>query len=220
MPRRGGGGGGRGGDTAPSSFSPVPSPAVSQPSSASPSSSAPPPPQPSSSSVAELTSGVKERLNLQDRAAQPSSSKALVPPKRPGYGSLGKKIEVRANHFLVEVADRDLHHYDVNISYTNFVSFFYLHFVLYAFVFMLQNYCSSSCFISFILLLFFKSSLITIFFFFIMYSLTFWFISMFFFLMFEVDDCVNVTIGPEMEFCFLFIYFCLFISYFLSKNLI
>ena len=207
MPRRGGGGGGRGGDTAPSSFSPVPSPAVSQPSSASPSSSAPPPPQPSSSSVAELTSGVKERLNLQDRAAQPSSSKALVPPKRPGYGSLGKKIEVRANHFLVEVADRDLHHYDVNISYTNFVSFFYLHFVLYAFVFMLQNYCSSSCFISFILLLFFKSSLITIFFFFIMYSLTFWFISMFFFLMFEVDDCVNVTIGPEMEFCFLFIYF-------------
>ena len=132
MPRRGGGGGGRGGDTAPSSFSPVPSPAVSQPSSASPSSSAPPPPQPSSSSVAELTSGVKERLNLQDRAAQPSSSKALVPPKRPGYGSLGKKIEGRANHFLVEVADRDLHHYDVNISYTNFVSFFYLHFVLYA----------------------------------------------------------------------------------------
>ena len=127
MPRRGGGrrGGGRGrGGTAPSCFSPVPSPAVSQPSSvASPSSSAPPPPQPSSSSVAELTSGVKERLNLQDRAAQPSSSKALVIPRRPGYGSVGKKIEVRANHFLVEVADRDLHHYDVSIPYTNFVYF-------------------------------------------------------------------------------------------------
>ncbi|KAK7843798.1 protein argonaute 5 [Quercus suber] len=79
-------------------------------------SSAPPPPQPSSSSVAELTSGVKERLTLQDRAAQPSSSKTLVIPRRPGYGSVGKKIEVRANHFLVEVADRDLHHYDVTIT--------------------------------------------------------------------------------------------------------
>ncbi|XP_050281799.1 protein argonaute 5-like isoform X2 [Quercus robur] len=116
MPRRGGGRG-RGRGTAPSSFSPVPSPAVSQPSSvASPSSSAPPPPQPSSSSVAELTSGVKERLTLQDRAAQPSSLKALVVPRRPGYGSVGKKIQVRANHFLVEVADRDIHHYDVTIT--------------------------------------------------------------------------------------------------------
>lgn len=138
---RGAGGeeGGRGRGTAPSSFSLVLSPAISQPSSiASPSSSAPPPPQPSSSSVAELTSGVTERLTLQDRAVQPSSSKALVVPRRPGYGSVGKKIQVRANHFLVEVADRDLHHYDVSISYTNFFSFFYLRFFIYAFVFMLQ----------------------------------------------------------------------------------
>ena len=178
----GGGGGGRGRGTVPSSYSPVPAPVVSQPSSfASPSTSAPPPPQPrpqpqpqsqpqpSSSTVADLARGVERTVTLQDRAAQPSSSKALVPPKRPGYGSIGKKIRVRANHFLVEVADRDLHHYDVSISYTNFVSF-YLFIFLYTFCpfmplfSMLQNYFSSSCFIYFVLLLFFKSSLITIFF--------------------------------------------------------
>ena len=141
----GGGGGGRGRGTVPSSYSPVPAPVVSQPASfASPSTSAPPPPQPrpqpqpqpqsqpqpSSSTVADLARGVERTVTLQDRAAQPSSSKALVPPKRPGYGSIGKKIRVRANHFLVEVADRDLHHYDVSISYTNFVSF-YLFIFLY-----------------------------------------------------------------------------------------
>ena len=106
--RRAGGreGGGRGRGTAPSSFSPV----VSQPSSvASPSTSAPPQrqpqPQPSPSSVAELASGVERTVTLQDRA----------PPRRPGYGNVGKKIQVRANHFLVEVADIDLFHYDVSI---------------------------------------------------------------------------------------------------------
>ncbi|KAL4611585.1 hypothetical protein ACB092_08G135400 [Castanea dentata] len=120
----GGGGGGVGRGAVPSSFSPVPAPVVSQPSSyASPSTSAPPPPQPrpqpqpqpSSSTVADLARGVERTVTLQDRA-QPSSSKALVVPRRPGYGTVGKKIQVRANHFLVEVADRDLHHYDVTIT--------------------------------------------------------------------------------------------------------
>ncbi|XP_050281787.1 protein argonaute 5 isoform X2 [Quercus robur] len=131
----GGGGGGRGRGTVPSSFSPVPAPVVSQPSSfASPSTSAPPPPppqpqpqpqprpqpqpqpQPSSSTVADLARGVERTVTLQDRPPQPLSSKAVVVPRRPGYGSVGKRIQVRANHFLVEVADRDLHHYDVTIT--------------------------------------------------------------------------------------------------------
>ena len=39
----------------------------------------------------------------------------------------------------------------------------------------------------------------------------------FFFLkMCEVDVCVNVTIGPKMEFCFFFIFILLFISYFVT----
>ncbi|XP_059627105.1 protein argonaute MEL1-like [Cornus florida] len=46
----------------------------------------------------------------------PASSKALRVPMRPGWGTVGRKCFVRANHFLVEVADRDLHHYDVSIS--------------------------------------------------------------------------------------------------------
>ncbi|KAK6141978.1 hypothetical protein DH2020_020765 [Rehmannia glutinosa] len=44
----------------------------------------------------------------------PVSSKALRPPARPGFGKFGRKIIVKANHFLVAVADRDLNHYDVS----------------------------------------------------------------------------------------------------------
>ena len=32
----------------------------------------------------------------------------------------------------------------------------------------------------------------------------------------EVDVCVNVTIDPEMEFCFFFFFLCLFIYYFFT----
>ncbi|KAL6637130.1 hypothetical protein ACP70R_024702 [Stipagrostis hirtigluma subsp. patula] len=46
----------------------------------------------------------------------PASSKALVFPARPGYGTLGRRCRVRANHFLVQVADMDIYHYDVVIS--------------------------------------------------------------------------------------------------------
>ncbi|CAK9150489.1 unnamed protein product [Ilex paraguariensis] len=46
----------------------------------------------------------------------PLSSKAERPPTRPGYGTVGRKCIVRANHFLVQVAERDLHHYDVSIN--------------------------------------------------------------------------------------------------------
>lgn len=43
----------------------------------------------------------------------PSSTKAMRHPPRPNFGTVGTKCMVRANHFLVEVADRNLHHYDV-----------------------------------------------------------------------------------------------------------
>ncbi|KAG2670876.1 hypothetical protein I3760_14G107600, partial [Carya illinoinensis] len=48
----------------------------------------------------------------------PTSSKAICCSKRPGYGTVSRKIFVRANHFLVEVADdhRDLCHYNVSIT--------------------------------------------------------------------------------------------------------
>ncbi|CAL0304042.1 unnamed protein product [Lupinus luteus] len=85
--------------------------------SSAPSSVAPPPaaaPSPASTSVEALSSEVAETLTLQPPA--PSSSKAVRFPNRPSYGSRGKKIRIRANHFLVQVADRDLHHYDVAIN--------------------------------------------------------------------------------------------------------
>ncbi|KAI3450653.1 hypothetical protein Pfo_007318 [Paulownia fortunei] len=46
----------------------------------------------------------------------PASSKAVRNPARPGFGTIGRKVIVKANHFLVTVADRDLNHYDVSIS--------------------------------------------------------------------------------------------------------
>ncbi|XP_057955884.1 protein argonaute 5-like [Malania oleifera] len=46
----------------------------------------------------------------------PTSSKAVTFPKRPGYGTVGQKCVVRANHFLVQVAERDLYQYDVSIN--------------------------------------------------------------------------------------------------------
>lgn len=43
----------------------------------------------------------------------PSSSKSLRFPLRPGYGQAGVKCIVKANHFLAELPDKDLNHYDV-----------------------------------------------------------------------------------------------------------
>ncbi|PRQ33301.1 putative post-transcriptional gene silencing PAZ-Argonaute family [Rosa chinensis] len=82
------------------------------------------PPAASSSSapVASLSSEMEQKLTLETTttaavaAVPPASSKAVRFPQRPGFGTVGKKIQVRANHFLVQVADRDLHHYDVTIT--------------------------------------------------------------------------------------------------------
>ena len=46
--------------------------------------------------------------------APPLSSKGITPPSRPGFGTLGRKLLVRANHFVVQVADNDICHYDVS----------------------------------------------------------------------------------------------------------
>ncbi|XP_048424946.1 protein argonaute 5 [Pyrus x bretschneideri] len=79
----------------------------------------PAPAQASSSSApspaeAPLICAMEQKLTL--TAPPPSSSKAVRYPARPGYGKVGEKVQVRANHFLVEVAARDLHHYDVSIT--------------------------------------------------------------------------------------------------------
>ncbi|KAI5085087.1 hypothetical protein GOP47_0001256 [Adiantum capillus-veneris] len=45
----------------------------------------------------------------------PTSSKKLRYPERPGFGKVGRSCIVKANHFLAELPDADLHHYDVSI---------------------------------------------------------------------------------------------------------
>ncbi|KFK44936.1 hypothetical protein AALP_AA1G322100 [Arabis alpina] len=70
-------------------------------------------------SASSLSVDLAEKVQITPPATTnlpPASSKAMTHPIRPGFGQAGKKIIVRANHFLVQVADRDLYHYDVAIS--------------------------------------------------------------------------------------------------------
>ncbi|KAL2469810.1 Protein argonaute 10 [Abeliophyllum distichum] len=46
----------------------------------------------------------------------PSSSKSLSFARRPGYGQIGTKCIVKANHFFSELPDKDLNQYDVSIT--------------------------------------------------------------------------------------------------------
>ncbi|KAK2655235.1 hypothetical protein Ddye_008287 [Dipteronia dyeriana] len=91
---------------------------------------------PPSAPVSQLSSELEHVLTLQAqqptvaRASQPksemkrtavqqqesASSKAVKFPPRPGYGTVGTRCMIRANHFLVELSDRDLHHNDVSIT--------------------------------------------------------------------------------------------------------
>jgi len=132
--QRGGGGGGRGrggrgGSTPAPSPTPVRAPTSAAPGylSATAGPSAKPTPQAaytaaaassSSSSVGDqLSQETAKKLTLGGTITTgglvPVSSKAIVPPRRPDYGKIGKKCVIRANHFVVEVSDRDLFHYDV-----------------------------------------------------------------------------------------------------------
>lgn len=69
--------------------------------------------------------------------APPVSSKALRFPNRPGYGTIGRRCTVRANHFMVEVADRDLHHYDVRFLALFFLTHFTYTYILFMLLIML-----------------------------------------------------------------------------------
>ncbi|EOX91993.1 Argonaute protein group, putative [Theobroma cacao] len=108
-----------------SSYTPSPpqvAPTQPPPPSAPSTSTAPAYHPPSSSGAESLMREVSEKLTLEPEAATiapplpPSSSKAIRFSQRPGVGREGKKCYGRANHFLVKVADKDLHHYDVSIT--------------------------------------------------------------------------------------------------------
>lgn len=103
--RRPEGTGGYSGMVAPT---PTPEPRTNTPREPLPAqaSSSPTPPDAEAPLICEM----EEKLTL--TALTPASSKAIRFPPRPGFGTLGEKVQVRANHFLVEVVDRDLHHFD------------------------------------------------------------------------------------------------------------
>ncbi|KDO44722.1 hypothetical protein CISIN_1g0356952mg, partial [Citrus sinensis] len=66
-----------------------------------------------------LVEETEQKLTLAAPAAAtlpPSSSRAVRLPVRPGFGTRGRKCVVRANHFMVQLAKRDIHHYDVSID--------------------------------------------------------------------------------------------------------
>ncbi|KAG6757418.1 hypothetical protein POTOM_037728 [Populus tomentosa] len=46
----------------------------------------------------------------------PTSSKSLSFARRPGFGQVGSKCIVKANHFFAELPDKDLNQYDVTIT--------------------------------------------------------------------------------------------------------
>ncbi|KAM0874639.1 hypothetical protein ACQ4PT_037324 [Festuca glaucescens] len=77
--------------------------------------------RPSSSSA---TAAVEEKRNLQESQAEVAAPGSLPPvsikvekfPARPGFGTVGKRCRVRANHFLVQVADKNIYHYDVRVA--------------------------------------------------------------------------------------------------------
>ncbi|XP_038974733.1 protein argonaute MEL1-like isoform X2 [Phoenix dactylifera] len=70
--------------------------------------------------VSMLEKRFQELVSIQEEetapATAPESSKSLRHPQRPGFGSIGRSSIVHANHFLVNVADIDFHHYHVDIS--------------------------------------------------------------------------------------------------------
>ncbi|XP_057792868.1 protein argonaute MEL1-like [Salvia miltiorrhiza] len=73
-----------------------------------------------------LSLSMEQKLDLEasastpEQAAQPENPPPVQPElplaRRPGFGHAGLEIIIKANHFLVAVADKDLHHYDVSIS--------------------------------------------------------------------------------------------------------
>ncbi|KAK6913992.1 Piwi domain [Dillenia turbinata] len=68
--------------------------------------------------LAEISNGsVEDRSrSCEMEKGFPSSSKCLSFAPRPGFGQLGTKCIVKANHFFAELPDKDLNQYDVTIT--------------------------------------------------------------------------------------------------------
>ena len=72
------------------------------------------PPAAAAAAAVEAGQAADEKAPEVDLA--PVSKKGLAHPARPGAGTVGRKVMIRANHFLVNVADNNLFHYDVRLA--------------------------------------------------------------------------------------------------------
>lgn len=63
----------------------------------------------------------------------PSSSKSLSFAPRPGYGQVGTKCIVKANHFFAELPDKDLNQYDVSSIFFDVLSVVFFAFSFFLF---------------------------------------------------------------------------------------
>ncbi|RWW60920.1 hypothetical protein BHE74_00032042, partial [Ensete ventricosum] len=75
-------------------------------------------PEFSATEVAEQFQQLSVHREASSQAIQPmpaSSSKSMRFPMRPGKGTFGIKCVVKANHFVAELSDKDLHQYTVSI---------------------------------------------------------------------------------------------------------
>ncbi|KAK8443935.1 hypothetical protein SEVIR_9G051150v4 [Setaria viridis] len=77
---------------------------------------APPAAAASAAVAAALGAAACDAEDATDVDLAPVSKKGLAHPARPDLGTVGKKVMIRANHFLVDVADNNLFHYDVAIN--------------------------------------------------------------------------------------------------------
>ncbi|XP_044383462.1 protein argonaute MEL1 [Triticum aestivum] len=71
---------------------------------------------PAAAAAAAVAATQPEEEKAPDVDLAPVSKKGLAHPARPGAGTVGKKVMIRANHLLVNVADNNLFHYDVSIN--------------------------------------------------------------------------------------------------------
>ena len=120
------------------------------------------------SSVSQL-GGEMERLSVQTEPPAPTQAPAAIPApqqqkqqqqqlvpassvkfaQRPDHGTVGSRCLIRANHFLVELADRDLHHYDVMLTFliSSLLIFFFVNYFSFCLVLekMKENIEGSFC---------------------------------------------------------------------------
>nr|XP_040246051.1 protein argonaute MEL1-like [Aegilops tauschii subsp. strangulata] len=69
---------------------------------------------PATAAVAATQEGQPEAEKAPEVELAPVSKKVLAHPARPSAGTVGKTVMIRANHFLVNVANKNLFHYDVS----------------------------------------------------------------------------------------------------------